>query len=222
MDKFFVVFGKATLVLLIVIGVAFGAYTLGRTTPKPSIKPGAASTTAAPTPTMDPGLRPESLPEGFVPSKTVEAGLGPESGLSFTKYLLIVPGDWIVDHKTTNEGTWVDTLTLTKGAYQIKIFQAATGGAICLYPSDTPMEGPSSAFNTYVEITTADGEKIRRSTTEKTSGTSKGYTFCMKSSYENFQQPTIFGHMSLKTPLTPEPEILSQIDTMISSIKRIP
>lgn len=111
----------------------------------------------------------------------------------------------------------MDTLTLTKDKTVTKIFQAATGGAICLYPTDTPMEGPSSSYDTFVELTTQSGDVMRRSSTVG----SKGFTVCMKSpTYGNFQQPTIFGHMSIKTDLTPDPKVLAEIDTMIASLKK--
>lgn len=211
MDKFFSLFGKLVLVVVLVGGVAYGAYTFGKRTPTTQPTPGAASTTAAPSP--KPSVEPVT--------KVVTAGLDASSGLSFTKYQMTVPEAWVVDHKTTNEGTWVDTLTITKGKTELKIFQAATGGAICLYPTDTPMEGPSSTYDTYVEITTATGQLMRRSTTTASSGTTKGFTICMKSSYGNFQLPTIFGHMSLKTDLTPDPAILAEVDGMIASLKKL-
>jgi len=225
MDKFFALFGKIVLVVVLLGGVAYGAYTLGKTSVPPI--PGAASTTAAPTPTDDTGLMPEKTPAtGATPqtkqTKVVKAGLDASSGLSFTKYQMTVPVDWVVSHTTTNEGTWVDTLTLTKGSSQLKIFQAATGGAICLYPSDTPMEGPSSSYDTYVEIITQSADVMRRSATTATSGTTKGFTVCMKSPvYGNFQLPTIYGHMSIATPLNPGSELLAEVDAMIASLKKL-
>lgn len=220
MDKFFSLFGKLVLVVVLVGGVAYGAYTFGKRTPTTQPSPGAASTTAAPSP--NPSVEPAASPSPTTkPAKVLTAGLDASSGLSFTKYQMTVPEAWVVDHKTTNEGTWVDTLTITKGKTELKIFQAATGGAICLYPTDTPMEGPSSTYDTYVEITTTTGQLMRRSTTTASSGTTKGFTICMKSSYGNFQLPTIFGHMSLKTDLTPDPAILAEVDGMIASLKKL-
>lgn len=218
MDKFFSIFGKFVLVVALLGGIAYGAYSLGRTTAPNA--PGAASTAITPTiePTTDPGLMPEKAPTG-PKSTTVSAGVGPESGLSFSKYLLIVPAGWTPNHVTTNEGTWVDTLTLTKGTTTLKIFQAATGGAMCLYTGDADFEGPSSRYDSYVDITTADGITLRRGTTNSNNGVTKGYTMCQKGT-ESFGQPTGYGHMSLTTSLTPDPAILAEVDAMIASLKK--
>lgn len=218
MDKFFSFFGKFVLVIALLGGIAYGAYSLGRATAPTT--PGAASTAITPTiePTMDPGLTPEKLPIELT-STTVTAGLGTESGLSFAKYQITVPMGWTPNHVTTSEGTWVDTLTLTKGATTLKIFQAATGGAMCLYPNDPDFEGPSSQYDTFVDIKTNDNITLRRSSTNSNNGVTKGYTMCQKGT-ENFGQPTGYGHMSLVTSLTPDPALLTEVDAMIASLKK--
>jgi len=151
MDKFFSLFGKFMLVVLVIGALAGGGYYLGNSgkvkigTPAPAQI--AVSTTAiTPQPTL--------IPINKI--TTVTAGVGAESGLSFTKYTIDVPQAWIPNHTYTNEGTAIDTLTITSGAYEIKIYQAATGGAMCLYPGDPDFAGPSSKFNTFVELTTKD------------------------------------------------------------------
>lgn len=220
MDKFFSFFGKFVLIAVILGGIAYGAYSLGRTT-SPASQPGAASTAVTPTaePSIDPGLMPEIKP-GAEKNTVITAGLGSESGLSFTKYQITVPAGWIPDHITTSEGTWVDTLTLTKGLSTLKIFQAATGGAMCLYTGDADFEGPSSRYDTYVDIKTADGVTLRRGTTNANNGTTKAYTMCQKGT-ESFGQPTGFGHMSFTTSLTPDPALLAEVDAMIASLKKL-
>lgn len=218
MDKFFSIFGKFVLVMALLGGIAYGAYSLGRTTAPTA--PGAASTAITPTiePTMDPGLTPEKLP-AELKSTVITAGVGAESGLSFAKYQITVPSGWTPNHVTTNEGTWVDTLTLTKGTSTLKIFQAATGGAMCLYTGDTDFEGPSSRYDSYVDIKTADGITLRRGTTNTNNGVTKGYAMCQKGT-ESFGQPTGYGHMSLITSLTPDPALLAEVDAMIASLKK--
>ena len=225
-DKFFSFFGKIALVLLIIGGIAYGAYGLG----KGSFRPpgfGGVSTTA--TPTRDPGLNPEPVPStssAFTPtaapeSSTIPAGLNASSGLSFTKYQITVPSLWTNTHKTTNEGTWTDTLTLTnaKIAGTVKIFQGATGGAVCLYPGDPDFEGPSSRYDKFVELKTADGVVLRRSWTQTQGGTDQSYTICQKASDGSWGQPTVFGHMSVKI-LSTDPNPLPDIDAMIASLKK--
>jgi len=208
------------LVTALLGGIAYGAYSLGRTT-APSSESGAASTTAAPTaePTIDPGLMPEKLPEALK-NTIITAGVGAESGLSFTKYQITLPQGWTPNHTTTNEGTWVDTLTVTKGTNQLKIFQAATGGAMCLYTGDADFEGPSSRYDSYVTITTADNIVLRRGTTNINNGVTKGYTMCQKGT-ETYGQPTVYGHMSLTTSLNPDAALLTEVDAMIASLKKL-
>jgi hypothetical protein len=219
MEKFFSFFGKAVLVLALLGGISYGAYTLGRQT-KPTDS-GAAAIAVTPTvePTIDPGLMPEKLPEENKKTTTITAGVGAESGLSFTKYELTVPQGWTPTHTTTNEGTWVDTLTLTKGTNTFKIFQAATGGAMCLYPNDADFEGPSSRYDTYVELKTADGVILRRGTTNTDNGITKGYTICQKGT-ETYGQPTGFGHMSVTTNIPSDPTVIAEVDAMIMSLKK--
>lgn len=208
------------LLVLLVGGISYGAYYIGRKTASSVVQPGAASTTAAPTETV-PQSSPSATPaRSDKPSKTVKAGLDASSGLSFTKYQMTVPEDWTVSHTTTSEGTWIDTLTLTKGTTQLKIFQAATGGAMCLYPGDPEFEGPSSTYDAFVDITTADGVILRRGSTNVNNGTTKGYTMCQKGT-ETFGQPTVFGHMSLTTSLNPDKDLLTEVDAMIASLKKL-
>lgn len=217
MDKFFSVFGKIVIILAVVGAVSYGMYTYGRTSLAPVSTPGSVSPTAETTP--DPGLQPEKKPESAKITTKINAGLGADSGLSFTKYTITVPEDWTPNHTTTNEGTWVDTLTLTKGPSQLKIFQAATGGGMCLYPGDADFEGPSSRYDSFVIITTVDGITLRRGTTTATNGTTKGFTMCQKGT-ETYGQPTVFGHMSLTTPSGPDTSLLTEVDAIVASLTK--
>ena len=224
MDNLFAMLGKLVLIVTIIGGVAYGAYSLGETSPLPGQSPGAATTTAAPT---EPLPTATNVPSPK-PTKVVQAGLDASSGLSFTKYQMTVPEDWVVTHTTTNEGTWVDTLILTKdfaptgGKVQLKIFQAATGGALCLYPGDADFEGPSSRYDVFENITTADGIILRRGTTKDTDPNymtkPKSYTVCQKSADGSFGQPTVFGHMSLSNVLGSA--AMTEVDAMIASLKK--
>ncbi len=220
-EKFFAFLGKTVLVLLVIGLLAGGGYYLGKSGKlsfgSPAPAPEAATTTnpeaetsATPTPTATPSAK----------TKTVTAGLGADSGLSFTKYTIDVPEGWTPNHTYTNEGTPLDTLTITNGAYQIKIFQAATGGAMCLYPGDADFEGPSSRYDTFVDLTTKDGVKLRRGGTIAASGAKRGFTVCQKGT-EMFGLPTGFGHTGYTTPLTPDEAMLKDMDAMIASLKKV-
>ena len=214
MDKFYSFFGKFMLIALLVGAVAYGAYRLGNTTASKTPS-GAVFVTGIPTPTTDIGLMPEKKPETTKTPNIINAGLGAESGLSFTKYKLTVLDNWTPNHTTTNEGTWMDTLTLTRGTAQIKIFQGATGGAMCFYPGDTVEEGPSSSYDEFVEITTVEGVKLRRGNTKGAAS----FTVCAKGT-EGYGQPTGFGHISYKTSNPPDLVTLTEMDAMIASLKK--
>ena len=216
-EKFYTVLGKFFLTAIILGAFGVGIYffyqggLFNNLLPQ---KPQAVATTG-PTETIV-GQTPAATPA----TKTITAGLDKSSGLSFTKYTIQIPEGWADSHTYTNEGTPVDTLTLTKGAHKIKIFQAATGGAPCLYPGDPSPEGPSSSYDNFVQITTSDGLSMRRSGTNIASGSTSGFTLCMYGS-GSFGAPTVFGHISFTTPLTPDAATLTQMDSMIASLKKI-
>lgn len=215
MEKFFSIFGKVVLVAAILGGAAYTAFYYGQKTaaPQPITSTEVPAPSATPTPTE---ATPAATPAG---GTTITAGLGASSGLLFTEYTITIPAGWTYTHdKDTSVPT--DTVTITKGTYMIKIFQAATGGALCLYPGDPVFEGPSSSYDTFVAITTQDGTAIRRSGTTAASGTTRGFTGCQKSLDGSYQQPTIYGHMAITTPLTPAAATLSEIDAMIASLKK--
>lgn len=219
MDKFFSIFGKLALVFII-LGVLFGlGYYFGTgTLPFPtSPAPGAVTTTAISAPTeAEPTQRvsPTAAPQ----TKTVNAGV--TSGLSFTLYTVEVPDTWTVAKEHEDEPSPMDTLTLTRGQYKIKIFQAATGGAMCLYTGDPDFEGPSSRYDTFVVITTKDGTALRRSGTTETSGATRGFTVCQKGSDGSYGAPTTYGHIGYTTPLTADPSILTEMDAIIASLSK--
>lgn len=144
---------------------------------------------------------------------TVIGGVPKSAGLSFDQYSIVTPEGW--SSKKENQTVADEKLILTKGEYQISIFQAATGGAFCLYPGDDDLEGPSSRFETFIILTTKDGRTLRRSLNEN------GFTVCQKSADGSYQQPTNYGHISIKMPTTWTQEVLTEIDTILSSLKKI-
>lgn len=212
MEKFFSLFGKVVLVLLVVGGAAGAAFYFGRQS-APAPEPNATETaveTATPSPT----------PQASDSATVVTAGLDAESGLTYGRYTIAIPAGWTyTDDK--DETTPTDTLTIAKGGYSIKIYQAATGGAMCLYPGDPAFEGPSSSYDTFAPITTGDGTQLRRSGTNAASGTTRGFTGCQKAADSTYQQPTHYGHMQYTVPLTFDKEILTEMDAMVASLTKI-
>lgn len=226
MDKFFAILGKIILILLVLGALVGVGYYLGKgyllkpqITPTPTVQP--TGQMAIETPTQS--LTSTSLSPTLAPTtklkKKITAGLPPSSGLSYSMYQLEFPDDWI-DNYVQDKSVPTDTLILTKGSNQIKIYQAATGGALCLYPGDPTPEGPSASYTTFVEITTAGGKVFRRSGSTP-SGSKMGFTICQKSPSGDYQQPTPFGHISLTLPTTYDPSVLQEMDEIIASMKAI-
>ena len=145
---------------------------------------------------------------------TVKAG----GILVFHAYTIDVPTDWIYAKEAAPTGDIaIDKLILTKAGYKITLYQAATGGAPCLYPGDPDQEGPSSRFVSFVNITTATGDKLRRGVVES-GGT--GFTVCELQS-GGYGEPTSFGHISIVTPAIPTQVDIDQIDSILSSLRKI-
>lgn len=209
MDKFFNIFGKIILTVIILFAMAYGGYYFGKQT-KSITKPEAVKTEdntqntslPVPTPTTKPLI-------------TITGGVAKSSGLSFDQYSLKASEDWKVTKE--NQTAMDEKLILTKdGNYSISIFQAATGGALCLYDNDPDFEGPSSRFKTYKELTTQDARILRRSGDLNATA----FTICQKGQDGSFQQPTNYGHISVKLPSTWDQKVLDEIDSIISSLKK--
>jgi hypothetical protein len=162
-------------------------------------------------PVATPALSPSASPSaGFT---VVKAG----GVLVFKAYSIEVPSDWTYTREAAPTAeVALDKLTLTKGIYKISIYQAATGGAPCLYPGDPDQEGPSSRYTSFVPLTAASGEKLRRSSNDGVSG----FTVCELQS-GGYGQPTTFGHISVVAPAVPAQSTVDQIDAMLSSLKKI-
>lgn len=218
MDKFFAGFGKFVLYLLLLGVLVGGGWWVGSqfgTKPATKTMPGDQATGSS-------SLTPEFSPTPTsVPGQVVSAGLGNIEGVNFPKYTISVPGSWTVAKEHSEAQSPMDVLTITKGNYKLKIYQAATGGAMCQYPGDPAFEGPSSSFTTFVELTDSEGRLYRRSGSEALSNDgTRGFTLCHKSEY-GWQQPTPFGHVSFTLPATYDETTLKQMDEMIASLKKL-
>ncbi|HKC04326.1 MAG TPA: hypothetical protein VKC54_00420 [Patescibacteria group bacterium] len=199
---------KYVLVIFVTAVVVFaGAFLFFKGPPKiPSYPKNPVSTESAVVSTPSPGLK------AFVTLKS--GGI-----LSFKAYTLDLPTDW----QYTKEGApagdiEIDKLILTKDDYKITFYQAATGGAPCLYTGDADMEGPSSRFVSFTEITTATGDMLRRGSIAGNAN----FTVCEKQGTNPYGEPTSFGHISIEVPLAgTTPAMLSEIDAILASLKKI-
>lgn len=197
------------LVLLVLGAMSYGGYYFGKQT-KTITKPEAVETSneieeddsPVPSPTTKPLI-------------TLVGGVNKSAGLSFDQYYITTPEGWI--SKKESQTAMDEKLTLTKDDYSISIFQAATGGAVCLYPGDAPFEGPNSKYEVFTALTTKDNRILRRSGDKN--GTA--FTVCQKSPDGSFQQPTNYGHISIKVPAVSVQEMVAEIDSILSSLKKI-
>jgi hypothetical protein len=224
MDRFFSIFGKLVLIIVVLVVIGGAGFYLGRNwqksetslMPTPTLQPVEMNIPISPTISNQQNIvtTPPPLPE----KKSVEGGVS--SGLSFSQYTIMVPGDWLTNRESSNQGTPMDKITISKNGYEISIYQAATGGALCLYPGDPVPEGPSSSFKFYQSISGSDGIIYRRSWGDEVNpaGT-KSFTVCQKGTGD-YGQPTSFGHISYKTPTSYDDSVLKEMDGMIASLKK--
>src|SRR3989338_6932251 len=93
MDKFFSVFGKVALVLLLIGTVGFGSYYLGQK----NKNSGLANITATQNEQISVNIPPEvtGLPtvEPTISTKKINGGVDKKAGLSFSQYSITVPVD---------------------------------------------------------------------------------------------------------------------------------
>lgn len=213
MERFFSIFGKIMLVLLILGSMIYGGYYFGKQT-KTIAKPEAVQTENNDSiiETENSIVSPSPSP---LPQTTIVAGVSKSAGLSFDQYSVVTPQDWTA--KKESQSALDEKLILTKGNYSITIFQAATGGALCLYPGDADFEGPSSKFQVFTTLTTKDARTLRRSGDVNATA----FTVCQKSADGSYQQPTNYGHISIKTPELPAKAVVEEIDLILASLKKI-
>ncbi|OGM08322.1 hypothetical protein A2Z67_01480 [Candidatus Woesebacteria bacterium RBG_13_36_22] len=192
-------------IVLLIAGVGVGFYLLG----SKSINKGGAVT---PTPQTFIEITPTFTPPSptQIPLKTVMAG----GILSFPKYRLSLPSDWT--DNLEKMGPDAEKLIVKKGSYSISITQGGFGGAACLFPGDPDIEGPSGRYDTFTDLQDKSGDILRR--VGKSQG--GGFSICEKTQY-GWGAPTSYGHMSIAAPVSPDPQMLTEIDAIISSLTKL-
>lgn len=205
--------------ILLILLVPLGGYFLfnevskAKITPTPSVSPEpSVETETSPTKYPSPTSTSINLDKSFTSAKF--------SDLSFSGYKLMYPSDWTLSEERDGSVP-ISTVTLTKQGYTLKIFQAATGGAMCIYEGDMP-EGPASDYRTnkFTDLTTGFGT-LRQ--TESSNNGKVGYAYCQKNTSDSsFSQPTSVGHMSVTTGVAaPDPKILEEIEAIVESIELV-
>ncbi len=201
------------LIILAAVGIFFWKNMMTKNEPAPAQEE--AQEDVEETPTIEPTAATSSskLDQTFTSEKLPQ--------LSFMGYSLMYPADWTLSEQRSETTTPNSTVTLTKNGYVLKIYQAATGGAGCIYEGDVPI-GPFSDYriNEYTDIVTSFAT-LRQ--TETPSNGKMSYSYCQKSSTEDsYGAPTSIGHVSLTTGVAnSDPEIMSEIEEIVKSIKTL-
>ena len=211
----FSMFGKiATIVIVAALLLGGGLY-LGQTMNKDGDQNTSENT--APTQTITSPTVMQQSPEAS-PTDSEKTGektvyLGPAKGTSFKLVQIDIPAGWSEKRETTDI---TDKLIVTKGAYELSIYQAPMGGSMCVYPGDAE-QMMSQKFSDFVAI--QGGEfQLRRSWNKV--GNPAGtivYTVCQKNT-DNFGSPTSYGAISIKTPDPSDAANMKDIDFMLSSL----
>jgi len=137
---------------------------------------------------------------------------------SASAYTVSYPGDW---EKDTKRDAISDTLTLKKGEYSITIYQAPMGGSGCRFKGDAPSE-MSQDYTTKEFVEVKAGEiTFRRVPITAGNPPIPTYTFCESNptTKGSFGSPTTFGAITYTVPATQDEVILSQMDSIIASLK---
>lgn len=202
------------IVLLLLVIVGAGAYYFG--TQKNSTAPAVSQTqktveNVTPAPTTATTQSPTQIVLASYTSTKLK-------DISFSPYTVSFPGTWV---KTVKHDDITDALTLTKGDYSLKIYQAPMGGGGCVFKGDPPAE-MSQDFSTkeFVEIKNGD-ITFRRVEASTTSPGITAYTLCANSpaAKNSFGSPTSFGAISYTTPSSPDKTVLDEMDNIIKTLK---
>lgn len=211
MERFFSIFGKAVLGVLILALLLGGGVYIGTKLNKPSQVP---NTNSQPTLTPNPTTvqSPTPMPSSSVIGQTVSAGgFG-----SFPKYTIVIPQGWEQEKTTSN---YQDLLTIIKGQYQIQINQTNMGNGGCSYPGTTP-EPMSEEFTAFSPLSyNSDANFYRRSKSKIPYPNGEDqYAICQKNASGSYSFVTTFGSILYMAPQTPDLGILSQMDAMVQSM----
>ncbi|GEM_PF-713578 len=212
--SFFATVGKITLMGIPLALFLYGAYYLG-------YQSGRTTTPSSPTPTQT-GMvsTTEPSPTLFVTPKPEFAMRSVRAGLTgspvFHPYTIGLPAGW-TEKLDTNPGAHIDKLTITKQKYSLTVYQAAFGGGGCLYKGD-PENPMAQTFKNFIELSSKDAQ-FRRSWNERKIKT-VAYTVCQKGSDGSYGDITAFGKIDVAAPNPPDEMILSELDSMISSLTK--
>ena len=212
-NKFFEIFGRVMLLIIVLGSIAAVAYYYGMN------RNGDVKDDKLVIVTEDSNIDTTSdfREPTTAPVKKVQVAAG---AVEHTKYTVSVPEDWTVTKDPSNSND-MDKLTLTKNGYTVVIYQANMGGSMYSF-SDAKVDGPFAQeySGTYSDFTGASEEKFRRidSSSQNKPG-EKNYGVLVFGS-DAYQTPTTFGGISYTTPISPTSDMLDEMDFIISSLKK--
>lgn len=217
-DKFFSVFGKVALVMIILGLIGGGAYYYGSINKQSTL----------PTPTLV-QLKETKAETGTVKTTPTTGVRRPfQSGIGDYIFTGSIPQDWKITKAEDNFSVGTSELNIERGEYALIVRQSPRGVGACGYP-DAPgtstnpeMESPA-IITKYTQFLGFLGEVFRRQ--DITANPSAGVSFygiCQKNSNENFYQNyTKFGEITYHTPLdNPSEAVLKEIDSIVATFKK--
>jgi len=191
-------------VFITAVVVLAGAYVFFKGIPEiPAYNRNPVSTESAALPAQG---APSAAPASFT---TVKAG----GILSMKAYSIDIPNTWTYSTTGSVAGQ-IDKLIISKGAYKITFTQAAMGGGGCTYPGEAPQD-MSIQFNAFTEFTTTTGEHLRVGLLPA------GNRAVCESQNGSWGDITEFGHIDIVNPTTPDAAVLTEINSMLSSLKTL-
>lgn len=217
MDKFFSVFGKIIIALIIIAVIGAGGYYFGNKMMKSSSS--APTTTPSVTEMMSPSpsqqiinTTPTIVQKDDTGRFAVTAG-----GIKpFSAYMLSGVAGWT---KTEQKDANADTVTLSKGKYQLVIVQGAVGAPSCTFPGDQP-QPMSIQLSSSSNIELLTGSPLRRGQVQSPSPDTADFAVCQKAQNGGYSTFTDFGIINYYTPTSPDSDMLAQMDAMTGSLQK--
>ncbi len=141
-------------------------------------------------------------------------------GLSFPAFRLTHPQSWAVKESSEN-GTL--TISIYRNNYEISVYQAPVGGAVCLFKDSPAFQGSSGDLRSkeYTEFTSKNGLIMRRYFNQN-QGEKSTFFFCDKESDgPYFTTPTDFGGVSYFVPAKYDVNIVKEMDEIVKTFSSL-
>lgn len=208
--------------IIILVGVAWSSYRLGYEKQKLVVK------YVQEIPTQ---IQPKIINNSQI-SPTLANGLifGGASGLN--RYNILIPNSWQITRTIKSQGSQgvsLDDLELERNVfvnntnyyYKLNITEGGGDGGVCSYPDNKITVGiVHGDYPDFTEFKDQNGVKYRRGFDEVNSSNSGArYTICQLGKNNFYVNLTSYGWIVYNAPVNPDKEILSEMDSILSTIK---